>query len=201
MWYHPDMSREVNIDIGGAEGSHFASLARRNRDALYIVLDPVSFRSPYTDIPNLRLIQWRSDKGWDLPFRGATVDRAELNNIYSVIYEVAPVAGTRPRVYQRAHYYAMQDEAIYGRLIASLKRVMKSTGTVHVRETRTNLDLCKELFQGNGFKIDGPRRTPREHWTGITHHFMERAKEEVEKNRVPLAETMFLPMEFTATLG
>ncbi len=198
------MYKEVKIDIGGGQrAEYFVGLASHDRSSLYVVLDPQKFRCLYVNIyPNLRLMRWGSGRtidgnNWELPFQDATVDHAYLNNIYGVMDEVKLpyLVGKRTE--------SQDDKEIYSRIVSSLRRVMKPSGVVHVKETQVLLGIVQQIYLESGFRITGgPKVTAEEEYTPTSFLLSKFVEEDVRKYGVsnPM-ESMYLPMELTAVLG
>lgn len=187
------MFQEINIDIGSGEhADFFVPLAGRNRNALYVALDPKRFRCPYPNLyPNLRLMIWRSGlvkgENWEIPFRNASVDNAHLNNIFGVLDEI--------KHNRLIAWYLNQDEDIYHRVVLSLKRIMKPMGRIYVREARGLIPIVQEIYMREGFSIiDGPKISPPENFAATSGMLLGLA----ERSKEGLGASCYLPMEFVA---
>lgn len=173
------MTKEVNIDIGGGKrAEYFSSLAATNREGLFIVLDPKRFKCPYVNLyPNLQLVRWAALTSWELPFEDQTIDNAHLNFVYDFIVDL------------HGSY------AAYRQVVTSLRRALRPTGHVFVREPQAYIETLADLFSAQGFLVSEARKIT-DHPTPNSVMFNGWAK-----NTERPEESLYLPMEFTALIG
>ena len=171
------MPKEVNIDIGGGKrADYFVSRAVVEKHWLFIVLDPSEFRCPYINIySNLQLIRWgASERGnWELPFIDYSVDEANMNFISDFMKWT-------------------EGGQAYDSIIESLKRILKPTGVVCVREPEGTIRYLAEKFEEHGFQIIKP--VPLEEDVSVTSVYLRKTgKGEIDST--------YFPMEFKARLN
>lgn len=179
------MHKEINLDIGGGKSAeHFVSKAgidlRRENKGVFIVLDPKRFKCPYIDMyPNLQLMRWAAsaDGSWELPFANQSVDSANMNFIYGVLN--VP--------------FSCDDDAYYS-IGSSLKRVLKSSGIITVREPKGLVGHIARKFRELGFEVSGPVFAEYDE-TETSGYLRGLSKSEGENEK-----SIYFPMQFEARL-
>lgn len=176
-----ELQESLATDIGSGMGEYFVERARQQLEKTFLILEPRRLRI-LRKPPNLRIVQWRTDRDSKLPLSPNSVNEVNINFLAGdIVYREDDNDNPEFPVWERYRWER------YRKLLHDLKGVLKKGALVRIVDDQGHIKEIEKMLEEEGYRITLPAaRLQDEKRTSWTKTFFSRFKETRRFDLLPM---------------